>query len=98
MFSRRAFTAAGSGTATVQPDFRNAGSSALPWGEGCVGNFLRGLLPPPPDQEPQPFNLTFETPARAPFDHQVLANVAALDAIVADRKSTRLNSSHVALS
>ena len=51
--------------------------------EGMIGECFQGVLSPPPDQEPQPFNLIFETPARAPFDHQVLANVAALDAIVA---------------
>lgn len=51
--------------------------------EGMIGECFCGVLSPPPDQDPRPFNLIFETPAHAPFDHQVLANVAALDAIVA---------------
>jgi murein peptide amidase A len=51
--------------------------------EGMIEECFCGVLSPPPDQDPRPFNLIFETPARAPFDHQVLANVAALDAIVA---------------
>jgi murein peptide amidase A len=50
--------------------------------EGMIEECFRGVLSPPPEQHPRPFNLIFETPARAPFDHQVLANVAALDAIV----------------
>jgi protein MpaA len=51
--------------------------------EGMIGECFQGVLSPPPEQQPQPFNLIFETPARAPFEHQVLANVAALDAIIA---------------
>lgn len=51
--------------------------------EGLIEECFQGVLSPPPEQWPRPFNLIFETPARAPFDHQVLANVAALDAIMA---------------
>jgi murein peptide amidase A len=51
--------------------------------EGMIGECFRGVLSAPPEQDPQPFNLIFETPAQAPFDHQVLASVAALDAIIA---------------
>lgn len=51
--------------------------------EGKIGECFRGILSPPPEQAPRPFNLIFETPAHAPFAHQVLANVAALNAIVA---------------
>jgi murein peptide amidase A len=51
--------------------------------EGVIGECFRGVLSAPPDQDPQPFNLIFETPACAPLDHQVLASVAALDAIIA---------------
>jgi protein MpaA len=51
--------------------------------EGLIEECFQGVLSPPPEQTPRPFNLIFETPALAPFDHQVLANVAALDAIMA---------------
>lgn len=50
--------------------------------EGVISDCFRGILSAPPDQEPRPFNLIFETPAHAPLDLQVGANVAALDAIV----------------
>jgi hypothetical protein len=51
--------------------------------EGVISDCFCGILSPPPDQEPHAFNLIFETPAHAPFDHQVAANVAALDAVLA---------------
>lgn len=51
--------------------------------EGVIEDCFQGILSPPPEQKPQPFNLIFETPALAPFAHQVEANVAALDAILA---------------
>ena len=51
--------------------------------EGVITDCFRGILSPPREQEPHPFNLIFETPAHAPFDLQVAANVAALDAILA---------------
>jgi hypothetical protein len=51
--------------------------------EGVISDCFHGILSAPPDQDPRPFNVIFETPARAPFGLQVAANVAALDAIVA---------------
>lgn len=51
--------------------------------EGVICDCFSGILAPPPEQKPRPFNVIFETPARAPFGLQVAANVAALDAIVA---------------
>lgn len=51
--------------------------------EGVISDCFHGILSAPPEQEPRPFNLIFETPAHAPFDLQVMANVAALDAILA---------------
>ncbi len=50
---------------------------------GSVINIFTGILAPPPDQRPHPFNLIFETPAAAPLSDQVAAHVAALDAILA---------------
>jgi murein peptide amidase A len=51
--------------------------------EGVISDCFHGILSAPPEQEPRPFNLIFETPAQAPFHLQVEANVAALDAILA---------------
>lgn len=50
--------------------------------EGVISDCFQGILSAPPEQQPRPFNLIFETPAHAPLDLQVAANVAALDAIV----------------
>lgn len=52
--------------------------------DGVICDCFRGVLAPPPGQQPRPFNLIFETPEHAPFALQVTAAVAALDAIVAE--------------
>ncbi len=49
---------------------------------GLICECFGGVLSAPPGQRPQPFDLIFETPARAPFALQVDASVAALDAIL----------------
>jgi predicted deacylase len=51
--------------------------------EGVINDCFHGVLSGPPEQRPRPFNLIFETPARAAIADQVAANVAALDAILA---------------
>ena len=51
--------------------------------EGVICECFHGVLAPPPEQQPQPFNLIFETPARAPLEQQVVAALAALDTILA---------------
>ena len=51
--------------------------------EGVICECFHGVLAPPPEQTPQPFNLIFETPARAPLEQQVVASLAALDTILA---------------
>lgn len=71
----------------VLPRDRRAVIDGFAAREGVIGECFCGILSPPPGQDPRPFNLIFETPARAPFAHQVLANVAALDAIVAHYRS-----------
>jgi protein MpaA len=50
---------------------------------GLVEGNYEGILSAPADQQPAPFELTFETPARAPLSLQVQATVAALHCIVA---------------
>jgi murein peptide amidase A len=51
--------------------------------EGVINDCFHGILSGPPEQQPRPFNLIFETPAHAPLTAQVAANVAAIDAILA---------------
>jgi len=52
--------------------------------EGLICDCFPGVLAGPPDQRPQPFDVIFETPARAPFEKQMTAGVLALDAIIAE--------------
>jgi hypothetical protein len=66
----------------VLPRDRRAVIDGFTAREGVISDCFHGILSAPPDQQPRPFNLIFETPAHAPFDLQVAANVAALDAIV----------------
>ena len=51
--------------------------------EGIITDCFQGILAPPPEQHPRPFNLIFETPAHVALNIQVAAHVAALDAILA---------------
>jgi len=50
--------------------------------DGLISDCFQGILSCPAEQNPRPFNLIFETPARAPFTDQVTATVAALDTII----------------
>jgi protein MpaA len=52
--------------------------------DGVIGDCFKGVLAPPPEQKPRPFEIIFETPAHAPLDHQVEAAHAALLAILAE--------------
>jgi len=52
--------------------------------ESVICDCFQGILSAPPEQRPQPFDLIFETPAKAAFERQVCAAVAALEAILAD--------------
>jgi protein MpaA len=51
--------------------------------EGIICDCFPGILAPPPEHQPKPFNLIFETPAHASLELQSAAHVAALDAILA---------------
>jgi murein peptide amidase A len=51
--------------------------------DGVICQCFEGILAPPPDQHPRPFNVIFETPASAALELQVAAHVAALDAVLA---------------
>ena len=50
---------------------------------GLIRDCFAGVLSAPPEQEPRPFDLIFETPAHAELDLQISATVAALKAVLA---------------
>ena len=51
--------------------------------DGVICDCFKGILAPPPGQQPRPFNIIFETPASAALPLQIAAHVAALDAVLA---------------
>jgi protein MpaA len=70
----------------VLPRDRRAAIDGFRAHEGIISDCYKGILAPPPEQKPRPFNLIFETPAKAPLDVQAAAHVAALYAILATYK------------
>jgi len=54
----------------------------FPAEEGIVEECYQGILTPPPDQRPRPFEIIFETPASAPMTRQVEAISCALCSVL----------------
>lgn len=52
--------------------------------DGIICDCFKGVLAPPPEQKPRPFEIIFETPAGAPLEHQAGAAHAALLAILSE--------------
>jgi len=52
--------------------------------EGIVEDCYTGILAPPPEQRPRPFEIIFETPAAAPMTQQVEAISCALRSVLAE--------------
>jgi protein MpaA len=52
--------------------------------KGLVAECYKGILAPPPDQRPQPFEIIFETPAAAPMTQQIEAISCALHSVLAE--------------
>jgi hypothetical protein len=50
--------------------------------EGIIEDCFQGILAPPPEQKPRPFEVIFETPAAAPMTQQVEAISCALRAVL----------------
>jgi murein peptide amidase A len=50
--------------------------------EGIVEDCFSGILTPPPEQKPRPFEVIFETPAAAPMTQQVEAISCALQSVL----------------
>jgi hypothetical protein len=51
---------------------------------GIIGDCFQGVLAPPPDQKPRPFEIIFETPARAALEQQAEAAQVALLTILGE--------------
>jgi predicted deacylase len=52
--------------------------------EGLIDDCYAGILAPPPEQRPRPFEIIFETPAAAPMTQQVEATCCALQSVLAE--------------
>lgn len=52
--------------------------------ESILRDCYPGVLAAPVEQDPKPFDIIFETPARAPYQSQVSATVAALKSILGE--------------
>jgi len=50
--------------------------------EGIITDCFPGILAPPPEQKPRPFEVIFETPAAAPMTQQVEAISCALQSVL----------------
>jgi murein peptide amidase A len=50
--------------------------------DGIICDCFKGVLAPPPAQRPRPFEIIFETPARALLEQQVAATAIALETIL----------------
>jgi hypothetical protein len=50
--------------------------------ESILRDCFPGVLSAPPEQDPRPFDIIFETPALAPYDNQVEATAVALKAVL----------------
>jgi hypothetical protein len=50
--------------------------------EGIIEDCFQGILAPPPEQKPRPFEVIFETPAAAPMTQQVEAISCALRSVL----------------
>lgn len=62
---------------------------------GLIDGGYSGILSAPPEVNPVPFQLTFETPAHAPLHLQVEANVAALHCIMAEYRTVMSIASNI---
>jgi hypothetical protein len=52
--------------------------------DGIICDCFHGVLAPPPDQKPRPFEIIFETPALASLEDQIAAAALALETIITE--------------
>lgn len=55
--------------------------------DGLIEQCYEGILAPPPDQRPRPFEVIFETPAAAPMTQQIEAISCALGSVLKEYRS-----------
>jgi hypothetical protein len=67
----------------ILPVDRRAVIDGFPARGGLICDCFGGVLAAAPEQRPKPFDLIFETPARAPLAQQVAATVVAVETILA---------------
>ncbi len=53
---------------------------------GVINDCFTGVLRPPPEQQPQPFEIIFETPGRAPLEQQAEAARVAVETILNEHR------------
>jgi murein peptide amidase A len=63
--------------------------------QGLIDGGYAGILSAPPEAQPTPFELTFETPQHAPLHLQVEAHVAALHCILAEYRTVVSIAQHI---
>jgi len=66
----------------VLPINRGAIIDGFPAEEGIVEDCFEGILAPPPEQRPRPFEIIFETPATVPLSQQAEAMGCALRSVL----------------
>jgi len=80
--NERLLTPALRASEAVLPLNRSWVIDGFPAAEGVVAECFDGVLSPPPWQEPRPFEVILETPARAPMTRQGEAACCALEALL----------------
>jgi hypothetical protein len=68
----------------VLPRNRGGMIDGFPAADGIICDCFHGVLAPPPDQKPRPFEIIFETPALALLESQVAAAAIALETILTE--------------
>ncbi len=63
--------------------------------EGVITECFPGVLAPPPDQQPRPFEIIFETPALMPLDKQAEAAQIALHAMLSAHRGFIAHAQHL---
>ena len=68
----------------VLPRNRGGVIDGFPAADGVICDCFHGVLAPPPDQKPRPFEIIFETPGQAALENQVSAAAIALGSILTE--------------
>jgi predicted deacylase len=68
----------------VLPRNRGAIIDGFQAADGIVCDCFQGVLAPPPEQKPRPFEIIFETPGRAALEHQIAAAAIAIETILTE--------------